>query len=68
MPTLRVPSAEEEDVEDEDDEELVPDADEEPEVPEADEESSEVPVAVAAESVAVEPEASVDWAGVPVEV
>lgn len=69
MPTLRLPSAEEDD--DADDEELVLDAVEDPEVPEADESSSslsEVPVAVAAESVAVEPEASVDWAGVPVEV
>lgn len=65
MPTLRLPSAEEED--DADAKELVPDAVEEPEVPEASDES-EVPVAVAAEPVAVEPEASVDWAGVPVEV
>lgn len=67
MPTLRLPSAEEED--DEDAEELVLDAVEEPEVSEALEESSEVPVpvAVTAEPVAVEPEASVDWAGVPVE-
>lgn len=69
MPTSRRPSAEEED--DADAEELVLEAVDEPEeseVPDASEEESEVLVAVAAEPVAVEPEASVDWAGVPVEV
>lgn len=75
MPTLRLPSADEDEDDVEDDEVLLPVALEEPEVPVAEEESeeesddeSEVPVADAAESVALEPEAPVDWAGVPVEV
>ena len=73
MPTLRLLSADEDEVDVEDEELPVPDAVEDPEVPDAEEESeepeeSEVPVADAAESVAVEPEVPVAWAGVPVEV